>query len=155
MTIGFRGLAVSLYMISVLTSSTFAQNSATCPMEIDSVKQSHSIIGMGSSIGHTDTRGKLSFTYKNVSGRDIQSITIRASGSKMVGPPGGPVVSSSRTIEADGPMPANSSKKLSVKLPEGNWHSFELEGVKFSNGDTWTNDGKVGCVVNGKGGPRR
>ena len=124
-------------------------------MEIDSVKQSHSIIGMGSSIGHTDTGSKLSFKYRNVSGRDIQSITIRAEGRKQVSGPAGPsFLDTSRTFEVTGPMPANSSKKISVKLPEGNWSSFELEQVKFSNGDAWTNDGKAECVVNGKGGAR-
>jgi hypothetical protein len=125
-------------------------------LEIDSLKLSHSIMGIGTSTGQAVKWGTLSFKYNNVSGKDIQSITLRAEGRKQVSGPTGPsFLNLSRTVEVNGPMPANSWKKLSVKLPDGNWYSFELEQVKFSNGDSWRNESKAECVVNAKGGPRR
>ena len=155
MNVNARITLMSVLLLGV-TCPGFAQVSdATCPMKIDSVKQSSGTFGIGSSVGHTDSGGKLSFQYKNVSGRDIQSISLRASGGKVVGGPGGPVVNKSQTVVVDGPMPAGSSKKVSVKLPKGNWYNLELEQVQYSNGDTWTNDGKAECLVNAKGGAWR
>jgi len=143
-----------LVLLFTLSLASFAQDA--CPLQIDSLKLSHSVFGVGTVAGHAQPSGKLSFTYKNVSGRDIESITLRAEGHKQVSGPTGPsFLKTSRTVDVDGPMPPNSSGKLSVKLPEGNWYTFELEQVKFSNGDTWTNDGKAECVVNAKGGARR
>lgn len=147
---------LAILITALATMPTLAQDASSCPLELDSLKQSRSIFGIGTSAGQTHTVGKLSFTCKNISGRDIQSITLRAEGRKQVSGPTGPsFLNMSRTVDVNGPMPANSSKKLTVKLPEGNWYSFELEQVKFSNGDTWTNDGKAECVVNAKGGARR
>ncbi len=98
----------TLLIVFVVSLAALAQDAAQCPVKISALKQSHSIFGIGTSAGHTDSGGKLSFTYKNVSGKDIQSITLRAKGNKMVGPPGGPIVGSSRTVEVNGSMPANS-----------------------------------------------
>lgn len=147
---------LAILILSLATMPSLAQDAATCPLEIDSLKLSHSVFGVGTVASHSQPTGKLSFTYKNVSGKDIQSITLRAEGSKQVSGPTGPsFLKTSRTVFVNGPMPANTSKKLSVKLPEGNLYTFELEQVKFSNGDTWTNDGKTGCVANAKGAPRQ
>ncbi len=148
---------IATLILIFATMPTLGQEDATsCPLLIDSLKLSHSVLGIGTSAGQAVKWGTLSFKYKNISGKDIQSITLRAEGRKQVSGPAGPsFLDTSRTIDVNGPMPANSSKKLSVKLPEGNWSSFELEQVKFSNGDAWANDGKAECVANAKGGARR
>jgi hypothetical protein len=107
--------------------------------------------------GHTDGGGKLWFKYKNLSGRDIQSISLHISGRMQVSGPAGPsFLDTSQDVTANGPMLANASKKTSVKLPPGGWNGLqvELQQVKFNDGELWINDGNLECVLNPRTGYR-
>lgn len=150
------------FVIAFLCVSTvlLAQSdAASCPMQIDSIKLSSSVAGIGSFMGgHTDTGGKLAFKYKNLSGRNIRSITLHLSGRMQVSGPTGPsFVDTTKNVVFDGPILANTSKKASVKIPSGigNLMDAELYQVQFSDGELWQNDKAQVCVLNSSTGNRR
>lgn len=133
--------------------AVFAQdNGASCPMELDFLKPPFVVAGIGTSSGHTKTGGKLSFRYKNLSGRDIQAITLRVSGRIPVpGPTGPSFLHTSHRVVVNRPMLANTSKKISVRVSNTNtnWVGLhaELEQVRFADGQLWSNDGNLDCVL--------
>jgi hypothetical protein len=146
-----RILAPVALAVLVLAANGNAQNPLTgdtCPLDFLSVKFTPPMRNQSSVI--TDAQGILYVKFKNVSGREIKSATLKAaSHAGIVGPTQRTSVSTVGTIRIDGPFKAMATKrkKIKISLKSSDYHVIvSLTGVMFSDGQRWTNDDQMLCA---------
>lgn len=146
----FRMLAALAAGALLSSVGSVAQESSTsCPMEIKSVRVEPLIRGTVTPTEGAPQRGKLLFRYTNISGRDIQTVSLRVSGRMQVSGPTGPSsLETSQNVVVEGPMRVGKPKTASVKLSVATWGGLhvELRQVKFTDGALWTNEADLECV---------
>ena len=142
--------AVLVFCLVCSVASCAQQNSNVCPAEITSVHllPYQTVVGTRPTL-NAPPQGKLSFKYRNLSSRDIRSITLGVLGSIPVSGPAGPsFMRSKQDVVVEGRLESGKSKSKSIKLSLASWSGLrvELVLVKFADGTEWANDAGLQCV---------
>jgi hypothetical protein len=106
------------------------------------------VVGSKVTYGDAPVQRKISFRYENVSGKDVESISLRIHGRLPVSGPTGPsMMRTSKPVILQELIRAGRSGKMSVKvttLPDVPVR-IELTEVKFADGSVWANSDGSDC----------
>jgi hypothetical protein len=144
-------ICAAAFLLFVGTTGALAQDASgiACPVRIKSARLSPVIGGNTVMYGKAPVQRKLSFHYENLSGKDIESISLRITGRLQVsGPAGSSFLDTAKPVVVQGPMNAGKSGKKSIKLttlPDVPI-KIVLTEVKFADRSAWANDAGLSCA---------